>query len=239
MENGCGGGIETQWWWWWAMASMAKLGWGISAYKRGFAGDSRLMPLKAFAVASLFVGSAASASIASLQASGIHKVQDLIELGENIRTGLGVPPRVAKEHIEQTLWDSIIVVDKERAQQKLKNSFAADGPVKVADKEVEEAIVSIILENFPSHAVFGEETKRNSNDIIINDTKLPDFFRVVDPIDVTYSFNLEKVQVWNPYCSYCSSLQGEAYSWHYDQPVTKDGWMGVTGSISTKNGEPL
>ncbi|KAG6749298.1 hypothetical protein POTOM_046342 [Populus tomentosa] len=230
MENGCGGGIETQWWWWWTMASMAKLGWGISAYKRGFAGDSRLMPLKAFAVASLFVGSAASASIASLQASGIHKVQDLIELGENIRTGLGVPPRVAKEHIELTLWDSIIVVDKERAQQKLKNSFAA-----VADKEVEEAIVSIILENFPSHAVFGEETKKNSNDIIIIDTKLPDSFRV-DPIDVTYSFNLEKVQVWNPYCS---SLQGEAYSWHYDQPVTKDRWMGVTGSISTKNGEPL
>jgi fructose-1,6-bisphosphatase/inositol monophosphatase family enzyme len=29
-----------------------------------------------------------------------------------------------------------------------------DGPVKVADKEIEEAIVSIILENFPSHAVF-------------------------------------------------------------------------------------
>lgn len=97
MENGCGGGVETQWWWWWAMASMAKFGWGISAYKRGFAGDSRLMPLKAFAVASLFVGSAASASIASLQASGIHKVQDLIELGANIRTGLGVPPRVANE----------------------------------------------------------------------------------------------------------------------------------------------
>jgi len=28
-------------------------------------------------------------------------------------------------HIEQTLWDSIIVVDKERAEQKLKNSFIA------------------------------------------------------------------------------------------------------------------
>nr|TKR84828.1 hypothetical protein D5086_0000253860 [Populus alba] len=138
-------------------------------------------------------------------------------------------------HNEQTLWDSIIVVDKER-RTRLQKVYCADGPVKVADKEVEEAIVSIILENFPSHAVFGEETKRNSNDIIINDTKLPHLFRVVDPIDVTYSFNLEKVQVWNPYCS---SLQGVAYSWHYDQPVTKDRWMGVTGSISTKNGEPL
>jgi hypothetical protein len=27
------------------------------------------------------------------------------------------------------------------------------------------------------------------------------------------------VQAWNPYCS---SLQGEAYSWHYDQHLTKD-----------------
>ncbi|KAJ6320627.1 hypothetical protein OIU77_010097 [Salix suchowensis] len=96
-ENGSGGGIETQWWWWWAMASMAQLGWGVSAYKRGYAGDSRLMPLKAFAVASLFLGSAASASIASLQASGIHKVQDFVDLGANIRTGIGAPPRVAKE----------------------------------------------------------------------------------------------------------------------------------------------
>ncbi|KAF9668741.1 hypothetical protein SADUNF_Sadunf14G0035100 [Salix dunnii] len=151
-ENGSGGGFETQWCWWWATASMAQLGWGISAFKRGYAGDSRLMPLKAFAVASLFVGSAASASIASLQASGIHKVQDFIELGANIKTGLGVPPRVVKEilemyavscpmfcnarmqagdvnndvlrnttfvisgPIEQILWDSNTVVDKERAE---------------------------------------------------------------------------------------------------------------------------
>ena len=97
VENGSGGGNETQWWWWWAMASMAQLGWGVSAYKRGYAGDSRLMPLKAFAVASLILGSAASASIASLQASGIHKVQDFVDLGANIRTGIGAPPRVAKE----------------------------------------------------------------------------------------------------------------------------------------------
>ncbi len=41
---------------------------------RGFAGDSRLMPFKAFSVASLFVGGAASASYAALQASGIRKV---------------------------------------------------------------------------------------------------------------------------------------------------------------------
>jgi hypothetical protein len=59
---------------WWALASAAQLGWGISSYKRGHAGDSRLMPLKAFAVASLFVGATASASMSLLKGSGIHKV---------------------------------------------------------------------------------------------------------------------------------------------------------------------
>ncbi|KAJ4826222.1 hypothetical protein Tsubulata_005784, partial [Turnera subulata] len=38
------------------------------------------MPFKAFAVASLFVGSAASASVAGLQASGIHKLRGLFML---------------------------------------------------------------------------------------------------------------------------------------------------------------
>ncbi|KAJ0110430.1 hypothetical protein Patl1_00137 [Pistacia atlantica] len=45
----------------------------------GYAGDFRLMPVKAF-------GIAASASIAFLRASGIHKVEDLMEVGANIRT---------------------------------------------------------------------------------------------------------------------------------------------------------
>ncbi|KAL9429924.1 hypothetical protein AB3S75_025332 [Citrus x aurantiifolia] len=59
--------------WWWALASTGQLGWGISSFRRGYAGDSRLMPVKAFGVASLFVGSAASASLAFLQASGIRR----------------------------------------------------------------------------------------------------------------------------------------------------------------------
>ena len=58
----------------WAAASAAQLGWGIASFRKGYAGHSNLMPLKAFAVASLFVGAAASASLATLHASGIHKV---------------------------------------------------------------------------------------------------------------------------------------------------------------------
>ncbi|KAL2892527.1 hypothetical protein RDABS01_008436 [Bienertia sinuspersici] len=59
--------------WWWAIASTAQLGWGIRVYKKGYNGDSRFMPLKAFAVASLFVGATATAVMGALKASGIHK----------------------------------------------------------------------------------------------------------------------------------------------------------------------
>ena len=58
----------------WAIASVAQFGWAVSSYRKGYAGDHRLMPLKAFAVASLFLGASASASVAFLKASGIHKV---------------------------------------------------------------------------------------------------------------------------------------------------------------------
>ncbi|KAJ1388271.1 hypothetical protein SESBI_39244 [Sesbania bispinosa] len=69
MEEG-GAGIQ----WWWGVASAAQIGWGMRSYTKGYAGDSRFMPVKAFAVASLFVGSAASASVLLLQANGIHGV---------------------------------------------------------------------------------------------------------------------------------------------------------------------
>ncbi|KAI6706512.1 hypothetical protein NL676_009474 [Syzygium grande] len=87
---GIGAGIESHWWW--AMGGAAQLGWGISSCLRGYAGGPGLMPLKAAGVASLFVGATACASVAALHASGIRKVEDLIELGANIRTSLGDPP---------------------------------------------------------------------------------------------------------------------------------------------------
>ncbi|KAF8027364.1 hypothetical protein BT93_E0308 [Corymbia citriodora subsp. variegata] len=87
---GIGTGIESHWWW--AMGGAAQLGWGISSCLRGYAGGPGVMPLKAAAVASLFVGAAACTSVAALHASGIRKVEDLIELGANIRTSLGNSP---------------------------------------------------------------------------------------------------------------------------------------------------
>ncbi|KMS99964.1 hypothetical protein BVRB_1g018060 [Beta vulgaris subsp. vulgaris] len=85
------GGTHTHYWW--AIASAAQLGWGIRACKKGYVGNGSLMPLKAFSVASLFVGAAATAAFGALRASGIHTVEDLKEAGANIRTGLGMPPQ--------------------------------------------------------------------------------------------------------------------------------------------------
>ncbi|XP_006347937.1 uncharacterized protein [Solanum tuberosum] len=82
---------------WWAVASTGQLLWGIYAYRRGFAGECRMMPLKAFAVASLFVGATASASMASLRACGIHSVEDMKVVGESIRTGLGLTRRARED----------------------------------------------------------------------------------------------------------------------------------------------
>ncbi|KAL0289697.1 UNVERIFIED_CONTAM: hypothetical protein Sangu_2606000 [Sesamum angustifolium] len=96
-EGGAVNGVVVGECWWWAAASAGQLGWGISTFRKGYAGDSRLMPFKAFAVASLFVGAAASAAVASLRASGLRSVEDMKALGTNIRTELGLRPRARDE----------------------------------------------------------------------------------------------------------------------------------------------
>jgi hypothetical protein len=60
---------------WWALASVAQLGWGVSSVRRGCVEESSLMPLKAFSVASFFIGAATSASVSALHASSIYKVR--------------------------------------------------------------------------------------------------------------------------------------------------------------------
>ncbi|GMJ01422.1 hypothetical protein like AT3G60480 [Hibiscus trionum] len=79
--------------WYWAIASVTQFGWAVSSYRKGYTGDHRLMPVKAFGVASLFLGASTTASIAFLKASGIHKVEDLMDVGASIRSGLGIRPR--------------------------------------------------------------------------------------------------------------------------------------------------
>lgn len=62
--------------WWWAAASSAQVAAGVAAYRRGCGVRETLMPFKAFAVASLFVGAGATAFAGFLHASGIHKVRN-------------------------------------------------------------------------------------------------------------------------------------------------------------------
>ncbi|WCJ22978.1 hypothetical protein M5689_005033 [Euphorbia peplus] len=80
-------------WCYWAIASTAQLAWGVSSYRKGFPGDSHLMPFKAFGIATLFIGSGGSAAIAALRAADVHKMEDLLLAGRNLRTGLGIPSR--------------------------------------------------------------------------------------------------------------------------------------------------
>ncbi|GMH17212.1 hypothetical protein Nepgr_019053 [Nepenthes gracilis] len=93
MEEDSGGIGNGRANWWWVMASTAQLAWAIGAYRKGYAGESRLMPIKAFGVASLFVGSGASAAIGTFKSFGIHNVEDVKEVGANVRAGLRIPPR--------------------------------------------------------------------------------------------------------------------------------------------------
>ncbi|XP_065859217.1 uncharacterized protein [Euphorbia lathyris] len=88
-----GAGNNVNSWCWWALASTAQLAWGVSSYRKGFPGDSHFMPFKAFGVATLFIGSAASATVAALRASDVKKAEDLILAGANLRARLGIVPR--------------------------------------------------------------------------------------------------------------------------------------------------
>lgn len=71
--GGVSGGAVAEYWFWGGITSTQLL-WAMSSLRKGYAGDGRFMPFKAFAVASLFVGAAASATVGSLRASGVRSV---------------------------------------------------------------------------------------------------------------------------------------------------------------------
>lgn len=62
--------------WWLAVASSAQLAAGIAWYRRGHSGSGNpaLMPVKAFFVASLFVGAGATGALVALRAAGMRRV---------------------------------------------------------------------------------------------------------------------------------------------------------------------
>jgi hypothetical protein len=73
-EQGPSGG-ESRSWPWWTAASEAQVATGVAWFRRGRGGLAVAMPLKAFAIASLFVGSGATAVAAGVSAAGIGSVR--------------------------------------------------------------------------------------------------------------------------------------------------------------------
>ncbi|KAF3340389.1 hypothetical protein FCM35_KLT16160 [Carex littledalei] len=93
-------GIGDQRWIWWAAASSAQLVAGVVWCRRGYSGTGVSMPLKAFANATLFLSSAASAATASFFASGYQSLEDVQDAGERCRRWMGAPPkRTARNNI--------------------------------------------------------------------------------------------------------------------------------------------
>ncbi|CAJ1973052.1 unnamed protein product [Sphenostylis stenocarpa] len=103
-------------------------------------------------------------------------------------------------------------------------------PVTIADQSAEEAMVSIILDNFPSHAIYGEEKGWRCKE------NTADYVWVLDPIDGTKSFITGKPV----FGTLIALLQnGTPILGIVDQPVLKERWIGITGKRTTLNGEEI
>ncbi|KAL9312471.1 hypothetical protein ACSQ67_017923 [Phaseolus vulgaris] len=104
------------------------------------------------------------------------------------------------------------------------------GPVTIADRSAEEAMVSIILDNFPSHAIYGEENGWRCKE------KTADYVWILDPIDGTKSFITGKPV----FGTLIALLQnGTPILGIIDQPVLKERWIGISGKRSTLNGQEI
>ncbi|KAL9238226.1 hypothetical protein vseg_012680 [Gypsophila vaccaria] len=100
-------------------------------------------------------------------------------------------------------------------------------PVTIADRTAEEAMIAIIMENFPSHAIFGEENGWRCKE------KDSDYVWVLDPIDGTKSFITGK-----PLFGTLIALlyKGKPILGIIDQPILRERWIGIVGRTTTLNG---
>lgn len=135
-----------------------------------------------------------------------------VEVGNKIADAAG-------EVIRKYFRKSFEIIDKEDLS-----------PVTIADRTAEEAMVAIIQENFPSHAIFGEENGWNCKE------KTADYVWVLDPIDGTKSFITGK-----PLFGTLVALlhKGVPVVGIIDQPVLRERWIGVSGRQTTLNGEEV
>ncbi|KAL2537584.1 myo-inositol monophosphatase like 2 [Forsythia ovata] len=103
-------------------------------------------------------------------------------------------------------------------------------PVTIADQAAEESMVKIIEENFPSHAIYGEENGWRWKE------NVADYVWVLDPIDGTKSFITGK-----PLFGTLIALlhKGKPILGLIDQPVLRERWIGIIGRRTTLNGQEV
>ncbi|XP_020590914.1 bifunctional phosphatase IMPL2, chloroplastic isoform X2 [Phalaenopsis equestris] len=103
-------------------------------------------------------------------------------------------------------------------------------PVTIADRDAEESMCSIIMKNFPSHAIFGEENGWRCKE------NYADYVWVLDPIDGTKSFITGK-----PLFGTLIALlyKGKPIVGIIDQPILRERWIGIEGKPTTLNGREV
>lgn len=140
------------------------------------------------------------------------EIDGLVEVGNKVADAAG-------EVIRKYFRKSFEIIDKEDLS-----------PVTIADRTAEEAMVAIIQENLPSHAIFGEENGWNCKE------KTADYVWVLDPIDGTKSFITGK-----PLFGTLIALlhKGVPIVGIIDQPVLRERWIGVCGRQTTLNGQEV
>lgn len=101
-------------------------------------------------------------------------------------------------------------------------------PVTVADVECEKAIKAIILDTFPEHGFFGEETGKENADA--------DFLWLIDPIDGTKSFVRQY-----PFFSTQIALmyKGELIAGVSNAPIFEEMAWAAKGHGAFLNGKPI
>ncbi|XP_074275423.1 bifunctional phosphatase IMPL2, chloroplastic [Silene latifolia] len=103
-------------------------------------------------------------------------------------------------------------------------------PVTIADRTAEESMVAILMEKFPSHAIFGEENGWRCKE------KHSDYVWVLDPIDGTKSFITGK-----PLFGTLIALlyKGQPILGIINQPILEERWIGIVGRRTTLNGQEV
>lgn len=142
-----------------------------------------------------------------------------------------LPPDFKDSYVDlaHLLADAAAVVTRKYFRSPFDVETKSDAsPVTIADKQAEDAMRALLEKHVPDHGVFGEE-----HGIAFGAS---DYMWVLDPIDGTKSFITGK-----PLFGTLVSLlhKGVPVLGIIDQAILKERWVGVSGSRSTLNGEPI